>query len=125
MRNLHNGGGYVMDLLDKYLIEGRMSLRDEVRKAYSRFEQFGGNVGKINRRTKTMKNPLKLIAWYLVLENENFHRENELVSDRYEAITGGKVLTDSSDYRHFRFIDEIPKRTRTCPTCGGSGEVYK
>ena len=113
-----------LDLIDKYLTEARMNLRDEVRKAYSRFEQFGGNVGKINRRTKTMKQPIKLIAWFLVLENENFHRENELVMDRYEAITGER-LTDSRDYQTFRFIDEIPKRTRTCPTCGGTGEVYR
>lgn len=112
-----------MDLIDKYLVEGRMSLRDEVRKAYSRFEQFKGNSGKINRRSKTMKDPLKLIAWYLVLENENFHRENETVDGRYKSITG-QELTKSFEYRNFRFHDEIPKRTRPCPTCGGSGEVY-
>lgn len=69
-----------MTLLDKYLKEGRNDLRQEVVKAYSRFEQFKGNSGKISRRTKTMKNPIKIVAWYLVLENENFHRENEAVA---------------------------------------------
>lgn len=108
-----------MDLLDKYLNEG-MTLRDEVRKAYSRFQQFGGNRGKISRRTKTMKNPLKIIAWYLVLENENFHREADVAMDRYQFITSEK-LTDTVEYKTFRFHDEAPRRT--CPTCGGSGQV--
>ena len=112
-----------MDNVNKYLTEGRNDLRQEVRKAYSRFEQFKGNSGKINRRSKTMKDRIKMIAWYLVLENENFHRENETVARRFEQMFGAE-LTDTMEYRHFRFIDEVPKRVRPCPTCGGSGEVY-
>lgn len=113
-----------MDKVDKYLInERQMDLRQEVRKAYSRFEQFKGNSGKINRRSKTMKERIKLIAWYLVLENENFHRENETVARRFEQLFGTN-LTGTFEYRNFRFIDEVPKRVRPCPTCGGSGEVY-
>lgn len=113
-----------MDNVDKYLInERQMDLRQEVRKAYSRFEQFKGNSGKINRRSKTMKERTKMIAWYLVLENENFHRENETVDRRFEQLFG-EELTKTFEYRNFRFMDEVPKRTRPCPTCGGSGEVY-
>lgn len=115
--------------LKDYLNEGslnerKMNLRAEVKKAYSRFEQFGGNTGKINKRTKTMRIPVKLIAWYIVLENENFHRENQLVVDRYFDLTGLR-LTASSEYRTFHFIDEIPEREIICPTCRGAGKVRR
>ena len=80
------------DIIEKIELYEARSAQFEIDKAFKRLSSFEGNEAKINKRTKTMTDPLKLVIWGQVLEDWNYHHLVDVVWKRYKEITGNDMF---------------------------------
>jgi len=60
-------------------------------------DKHGANSERhLKKITKVMKNPTKLAAWFLVLENENFHDHAEEVYRKLQDLVGKQVTINDN-----------------------------